>query len=125
MKNDHGQQSMYGDEAGNRWWAKTLWDCAKNISAVDVPIEEFKRYLKLAVWYCDKPRKYPNMRDVIQQASLIAYADLRYPIICNYDEKGQLRILDGCHRLAKAMMKGKSTIKVKIIKELPPPDITK
>ena len=44
-------------------------------------------------------------------------ADLSYPIIV-WDG----RILDGCHRAIKTLAKGRSEIKAKVIRDIPPPD---
>ena len=49
--------------------------------------------------------------------SRVVQADLRYPIIIY----GNYCIMDGCHRIAKAMLSGQSVIKVVRLKELPPP----
>lgn len=44
----------------------------------------------------------------------IINADLLYPIII-YDDNGDLDVLDGLHRLAKSVILGRKTIKVKYI----------
>lgn len=50
-----------------------------------------------------------NFRDFIAHIKLVNDADLKYPILLN--ENGS--VLDGKHRLAKAILLGKKTIKAR------------
>ena len=52
---------------------------------------------------------YDNFRDFIAHIKLVNDADLQYPILLN--ENGA--IIDGKHRLAKAILLGHKTIKAK------------
>ena len=52
--------------------------------------------------------------------SRVVQADLSYPVIIY----GNFCIMDGCHRIAKAMLLGQTEIRAVRIKNLPPPDQT-
>jgi len=58
-----------------------------------------------------------NLREMIMHMRAINNADLDYPIIL--DEDGE--IMDGRHRLMKAMLEGISTVKVVRFDENPHP----
>ncbi|MEM7385526.1 MAG: hypothetical protein AAF514_11335 [Verrucomicrobiota bacterium] len=60
----------------------------------------------------------PTCRVVSRHARLIAEADLNYPIII--DDSG--RVLDGMHRVCKALGEGADTILAYRLDELPDPD---
>lgn len=89
-----------------------LWDVEKLMEKVDpsaeesVPLDFFD--LDVWVWGTDKPQDH-----ILR----IFQADLSYPILV-WDKQ----ILDGYHRLIKAHLEGRSSIRVLKIKELPSPD---
>jgi hypothetical protein len=57
---------------------------------------------------------------VVDHMRLVNEADLRYAIIVDPDG----RIMDGMHRVAKALLLGHSTIPAKRLPSLPSPDYT-
>lgn len=60
----------------------------------------------------------PSCRSVVEHCSLIVNADLSYPIIL--DQSG--RVMDGMHRVCKALMQGASKIAVVQFESDPEPD---
>jgi hypothetical protein len=60
----------------------------------------------------------PTVRAVVEHVRLINEADLSYPIII--DPQGS--VMDGMHRVAKALLDGQPTISVKRLTILPEPD---
>jgi hypothetical protein len=62
-------------------------------------------------------REYPNLIKHIKQ---IIHADLSHPIIVF---KG--RVVDGAHRLAKAILQDNATIKAKVLESIPEEAILK
>lgn len=79
-----------------------------------VPIEDLKYNLEEAVWSDGKNKNY-SPQDVLNdpkkfadEMEQIEEAELKYPIFIYKDE-----IVDGFHRLAKAVLKNKKTIEVK------------
>jgi len=75
---------------------------------MEVPLDH------LGVWY-----KYENLtlRELVMHMQAVQAADLTYPIIL--DEDGEL--MDGRHRLMKAMLLGHTTILAVRFDENPPP----
>ncbi len=61
-----------------------------------------------------------TVRAVVEHMRLVNEADLRYAIIVDPDG----RIMDGMHRVAKALLLGHSTIPAKRLPSLPSPDYT-
>ncbi len=62
----------------------------------------------------------PTVRSVVEHMRLIEQADLSYAIIL--DPEG--RIMDGMHRVAKALLLGHPTVDAKRLTSLPAPDYT-
>ncbi len=62
----------------------------------------------------------PTVRAVVEHVRLVNEADLSYAIILDPDG----RIMDGMHRVAKALLLGHSTIAAKRLQALPDPDYT-
>jgi elongation factor P hydroxylase len=86
---------------------------AADLVPEEVPVESF-RDLDEAVW-ASEPM---TVREVLGHTRRILDADLTYPIIVSADGW----IMDGCHRLAKAMLEGRSTILRVKFKVNPTPD---
>ena len=63
-------------------------------------------------------RDIPTCRGVMEHSQLIKDADLSFPIIV--DPSG--RVMDGMHRVCKALMLGNETILTVQLNELPEPD---
>lgn len=60
----------------------------------------------------------PTVRAVVEHLRLIAEADLSYPIIVDPDG----RVMDGMHRVARALLDGRPVISAKRLPSLPTPD---
>ncbi len=60
----------------------------------------------------------PSVRRIIDHIRLIQEVDLSYPIILGSDG----RVMDGMHRIARAILDGHSTIKAVQFAEEPEPD---
>ncbi|KAA3604613.1 MAG: hypothetical protein DWQ06_03990 [Calditrichaeota bacterium] len=87
-----------------------VWDILKLIDLTEkletklIPLSEIKE-LDEAFWY-DLGDSNPTCRNILEHSKLIDEADLSYPIIlCN---KG--KIMDGMHRVCKALKIGKTHI---------------
>ena len=89
-----------------KWKVLNLVSTAKNITPVLWKIPD--SFLEDWSWDND------ILEDHIERC---LSADLSYPIIV-WDG----RILDGCHRVIKTLAKGRSEIKAKVIRDIPPPD---
>jgi RNA-binding protein YhbY len=78
-----------------------------------IQLEELEPQLKELVWGDWSPMTVLEKMDAkkySENAERIKKADLSYPIIVT----GKHRVVDGFHRLAKAQLEGKKTIKVQV-----------
>jgi len=90
------------------WSVPRLFELSRNLPVMDVPLDH------LSLYYT-----YNNLtlREMVMHMKAVNDADLDMPIIL--DEDGEL--LDGRHRLMKAMLTGQETIKVVRFDENPSP----
>ena len=88
------------------WKVKTLLTAAKKSSTVSWTIPESF----LIEWSWEK-------EDIDDHVERCLAADLSCPILV-WDDK----ILDGCHRVVKALASGQSEVKAKVIRDIPAPD---
>lgn len=94
---------------GNHWWSVArLFELAKDLPVMDIPIDHLNIYYK----YEDL-----TLRDMVMHMKAVEEADLNFPIIL--DEDGDL--LDGRHRIMKALFIGAKTIKAVRFDENPSP----
>jgi hypothetical protein len=97
------------------WHTERLWEAAKDLPVIDVEIESLK-HLDAVCWFDDD---FPaTLRNVVEHFVRMERVDLEHPILL--DPNGQL--LDGAHRVARALANGQSTIKGVRMKVVPPPD---
>lgn len=90
------------------WSVSRLLELSKDLPVMEVPLNH------LNVWHSyDKL----TLRDMVMHMKAVNAADLNYPIII--DEDGEL--MDGRHRLMKAMLNGVDTVKVVKFEENPSP----
>jgi hypothetical protein len=97
------------------------WDVDRLIGlAADLPVEEVVLddipEIDSEYWFDAGER--PTVRKVIGHFRLVCEADPSYPIILGPDN----RVMDGMHRIARALLDGRRAIKVKRLRELPEPD---
>ena len=81
-----------------QWSVSRLIELSKDLPIMEVPLNHLCVY-----------NKYDNLRlrDMVTHMKAVLNADLSYPIIL--DEDGE--IMDGRHRIMKAMLEGIETIK--------------
>jgi hypothetical protein len=90
------------------WSVPRLFELARNLPVMEVPLDHlsvYHTYEKL------------TLRNMVMHMKAVNAADLDMPIIL--DEDGEL--MDGRHRLMKAMLTGAKTIKVVRFEENPEP----
>ena len=92
----------------HEWSVARLVELSRDLPVMEIPLEHlyvYHRYEKL------------TMREIVMHIRAVMNADLSYPIIL--DEDGD--ILDGRHRIMKAMYTGAKTIKAVRFDENPRP----
>jgi hypothetical protein len=62
----------------------------------------------------------PTVRSVVEHFRLMREVDTSYPVILGPDG----RVMDGMHRIARALAEGRETIAAVRLPSLPPPDYT-
>lgn len=100
-------------QAGDYFWkAETLYDFAKAKGYPTINIPLCSLNLSVRPFTCD------DLTEFIFQCKRVKDCTLDYPILL--DNKG--RIADGYHRLCKAIIMGKETIKAIRLLKMPAPD---
>ena len=102
---DEGQTAQLGKA---QWSVARLITLAKNLDIMNIPLEHLNVYNK----YEDL-----RLRDMVMHFRAVNSAELKYPIIL--DEDGE--IMDGRHRIMKALLENKKTIKAVRFKNNPDP----
>ena len=101
-------KDQYCSIGRHSWSVSRLLELSKDLPVMEVPLNH------LNVWHSyDKL----TLRDMVMHMKAVNAADLNYPIII--DEDGEL--MDGRHRLMKAMLNGVDTVKVVKFEENPSP----
>ncbi len=98
------------------------WDVERLIGlSAELPVEEVDistiGAVETVYWF-NTPDDEPTVRGVADHARLINEVDLSYPIILGADG----RVMDGMHRVAKAILGGHTTIKAVRFRVQPEPD---
>ncbi len=91
------------------WSVPRLFELARSLPVMDVPLNH------LSLYYTYEKL---TLREMVMHMKAVNAADLSCPIIL--DEDGEL--MDGRHRLMKAMLLGEPTIKAVRFDENPSPD---
>ena len=120
LKNRDFQAHIYGDLIDERfhvWKVPSLWDYAKSFPTELVELKSLVAEIDRMRWF--NPALPPTIRRIVSHCIKIQHADLSYPILIG----PQGRVIDGSHRLAKALLEGDKSIKAVRLDTLPPPDL--
>jgi hypothetical protein len=98
------------------WDVLRLIDLSRDLPVEDVALDTIPE-IDTVYWF-DADYHRPTVRSVILHAELINAADLTYPIILGADG----RVMDGMHRIARAVMDRRSTIAARRFAVDPEPD---
>lgn len=96
------------------WWTERLWDLARELPAIAVPIDDIQEF-DLDCWFNGVA---PTCREVAVHARRINEADLSHPFILAADG----RLMDGGHRIAKAWLQGQTKVSAVQFADDPEPD---
>jgi hypothetical protein len=97
------------------------WDTDRLVALTkDLPVEQIELAdideIDSVYWFDERDR--PTVRKVVEHFRLVEEVDLAYPIILGPDG----RVMDGMHRIARALVEGRSTITAVRFPTLPEPD---
>lgn len=110
MRSADPLQDYYRDRDGNRYCVARLLDDTKDLPVFDVPLAALD--LSSMIWDdC-------NMFALAFHVKKCVDAELRYPILLDWNGG----VADGRHRIIKAIMDGKRTIKARRMYWKPEPD---
>ena len=98
------------------WDVDRLVTLTENFERQKVKIDSI-REIDETIWFGDKDGK-STCRAIVEHMRLIEETDLRYPVILSSDG----RVMDGMHRVAKALLEGQETIETVKFSEDPEPD---
>ena len=110
-----GEPSGHWVALGQRaWHIESVWRAARNLPVEQVQIGSI-RELDEDCWFNGRPA---TVRAVVDHAARMHSADLELPVILASD--GQ--VLDGMHRIAKALLEGRATLPARRLPVDPDPD---
>jgi hypothetical protein len=104
----HKPQDQMCNLGRNHWSVPRLFELARDLPVMDVPLNHLSMYYTY---------EKLTLREMVTHMKAVNAADLSKPIIL--DEDGEL--MDGRHRLMKAMLTGAETIKAVRFDENPSP----
>ncbi len=111
------QYSLRRSSGGfDAWDVDRLVDLAAELPVIDIAVEDIAE-LDEPYWFEDSDEAV-TVRKVVEHARLIGEVDLAHPIILDVDG----RVMDGMHRVARALLEGHGTVRAVRFVEQPPPD---
>ncbi len=117
MKGMRKQYNFWPGEVGlDAWDVDRLVRLSKELPVKEVAVDSIDE-VDTNYWF-DLGPIVPTVRRVIEHMRLVQEADLCYPIILGSDE----RVMDGMHRIARALLDGHATIKAVQFEVQPDPD---
>jgi len=96
------------------WRAEDLWEAAKGVPTIELPVDDFVGQLNGTCWTQGDEEVTPNW--VLCHTRRILNAE-DYPIIIDQDGI----VLDGVHRLCRAVLEGREVIATQRLTVLPEP----
>jgi hypothetical protein len=104
-----------GEHGLDAWDVDRLLELSRGLPVEEVELGDIWE-VDTVYWFDD--RQQPTVRKVVEHAHLMEEVDLSYPIILGSDG----RVMDGMHRVARALLEGRSTITAVRLAEHPEPD---
>ena len=98
------------------WDVNRLVELSREFPRLLVPLSSI-RELDEPYWY-NVDESHPTCRTMIEHMKMIDEADLSFPIILSSDG----RVMDGMHRVAKAVIEGRTEIEAIQFEHDPAPD---
>ncbi len=98
------------------WDVDRLVEASRDFVPIEVPLSEIHE-LDETFWF-DHEEQEPTCRRVALHAKLMSETDLSRPIVPSRDG----RVMDGMHRVCKALIEGRETIRVVRFDVDPEPD---
>lgn len=104
-----------GDSGLDAWDVDRLIELSQSLPVKKVDVSSIGE-VNTFYWFSDETDP-PTVRSVVDHARLIEEVDLSYPIILGHDG----RVMDGMHRIARALLEERATIDAVQFEEPIPP----
>ena len=104
-----------GEHGLDAWDVDRLIELTRGLRSEQVELTDIEE-IDSVYWFDDRER--PTVRKVVEHSLLIQQVDTSHPIILGFDG----RVMDGMHRVARALQEGRSTIAAVRLDVLPEPD---
>ncbi len=105
-----------GEQGFDAWDVHRLIRLSADLPVVSVPLDSIHE-LDTAYWALPGA-EHPTVREMVVHMRLVRDVDPAYPVILGADG----RVMDGMHRIARAVLDGRTTIRAVRFEELPQPD---
>ena len=92
------------DRGFDAWDVDRLIELSRGLPVERVTIASI-REIDTVYWF-DGYKQLPTVRKVVEHVRLISEVDVSYPIILGHDG----RVMDGMHRIARALLEGRPAI---------------
>ena len=104
-----------GESGVDAWDVDRLILLAGDLPVELVPLTEIHE-IDSVYWFDDWQR--PTVRSIVEHWRLVQQADLAYPVILGPDG----RVMDGMHRIARALLEDREAVEAVRLPVLPPAD---
>ena len=94
-----------GRDGLDAWDVDRLVELSRDLEVREVELASIGE-LDSIYWFDDR-QEHPTVRRVVDHVRMIEEADMSYPIILGFDG----RVMDGMHRIAKALLLDQPTIR--------------
>jgi hypothetical protein len=105
-----------GDQGLDAWDVDRLIRLSVDLPVIEVPVDTI-RDLDTAYWALPEA-DHPTVRELIVHMRLVQDVDPAHPVILGCDG----RVMDGMHRIARAILEGRTTIRAVRFARDPEPD---
>jgi hypothetical protein len=106
-----------GDQGFDAWDVARLIRLTADFPVVEVPLESIAE-VDTVYWFHAGDTDLPTVRAVVGHIRMIQAVDPSHPVILGSDG----RVMDGMHRIARAMLDGRTTIAAVRFSTDPDPD---
>lgn len=104
-----------GDQGLDAWDVDRLITMTEGLPVEEVALTDLSE-IDSVYWF--DATQSPTVRSVVDHVRLIQAVDTSYPIILGPGN----RVMDGMHRVARALLEGRATVPAVRLRELPEPD---
>jgi hypothetical protein len=106
-----------GDRDFDAWDVARLIRLTADLPVAEIPLESIGE-VDTVYWFSAGEQDLPTVRSIVEHVRLIQAVDPCHPIILGSDG----RVMDGMHRIARAMLEGRTTIRAVRFSADPEPD---